>query len=277
MDTIHYIYRIVNLIDGKSYIGYTINPNRRWKAHKRLAASGGGFKLHAAMRCVGIENFEFSIIHETHDRTEALHELEPYYINLFDSKVNGYNSTTGGAGTIGWVPPPETRALWSEQRRGRKHTEEYKKAVSERVKLNPPMRSAESRAKLSETMKRLGIRPVMTPDVISKIRLANAGKAKHSEEHKRKLSEKLKANPLLANQESREKQKRNRKGKGCGERNGRAKFCRILDPNGNEIASGHLRTICDDNGFPFSTFLENSRKIGCMQRGVWKGWNVIPL
>lgn len=277
METVHYIYRIVNLIDGKSYIGYTINPSRRWKAHKRLAVSGGGFKLHFAMRRDGIEKFEFSVIHETHNRMEALHELEPYYINLYESKVDGYNSTTGGAGSIGWNPSTETRTLWSKQRKGRKHTEEYKKAVSERMRQNPPMRSTEARAKLSETMKRLGIRPIMTPDVISKIRLANTGKAKHSEEHKRKLSEKLKLNPLLANQESREKQKRNRKGKGCGERNGRAKFCRILDPNGNEIASGHLRAICVDNGFPFSTFLENSRKVESMQRGAWKGWNVIPL
>ena len=277
MKIVHYIYRIVNLLSNKSYIGYTINPERRWKAHIRLARSGRGFRLHYAMREDGIDNFLFSIIHETEDRMRALHELEPHYIELVDSKSNGYNSTTGGAGTIGWNPSEETRALWSEQRKGRKHTEEYKRKVSERMKRNPPTHNPETRAKLSKTMKIRGIRPLSTPDTILKIKLANTGKVKHSDEHKAKLSERLKNKPLLSCPKALEKQKQNRKGKGCGERNGRAKFCAVIDPFGNEVASGHLRTICERNGFPFSSFLENSRKDEAMQRGAWKGWNVITL
>ncbi len=31
------IYKITNILDGKTYIGQTNNPKRRWKYHKNLA------------------------------------------------------------------------------------------------------------------------------------------------------------------------------------------------------------------------------------------------
>ena len=112
---IHYIYRIVNNKNNKSYIGYTINPKGRWSTHKYIARTGKGYLLHDAIRHDGIENFEFNILFESEDRTLTLTKMEKYYIEQFDSKANGYNSTIGGAGTLGWVPSAKTRELWSNQ------------------------------------------------------------------------------------------------------------------------------------------------------------------
>ena len=268
---LHYIYRIVNTKNNKSYIGYTIDPDRRWKSHKKAALRGKGYALHAAMREYGIESFIFTVLYKSENRWETLTVKEQDFIEMYDSKNNGYNLTNGGAGALGWKPSPETRKLWSEQRTGRRHSEEYKKALSTRMKENPPMHNPEARKKLSDTLKRMGRRPPSSPEIIEKIRKANTGKPKHTHEHKLKMSERLKRKPLLSNPKALEKQKRNRKGKGTGARNGNASFCNIFNADGELFATGHLRTLCDTHQLPYNTFSENSRKEKSMQRGRWKG------
>ena len=91
------IYKITNLVNGKSYIGQSIDIHRRWYEHKRdskLSSVQATYPLYRAFQKYGIENFSFEILEET--TKEELNKKERYYIQLYDSYNNGYNQTLGG-------------------------------------------------------------------------------------------------------------------------------------------------------------------------------------
>ena len=87
------IYKITNTINGKIYIGQSINIKQRWKQH-RANASVRTEAIYLAFQKYGIENFTFEIIEEC--KEEELDEKEQYYIGFYDSYNNGYNMTKGG-------------------------------------------------------------------------------------------------------------------------------------------------------------------------------------
>lgn len=90
------IYKITNNINGKSYIGQSINILQRWKAHKNKFKTEE-YPLYRAMRKYGIENFSFEIIEECSEKD--LNEREIYWIKFFQSfGEKGYNLTRGGEG-----------------------------------------------------------------------------------------------------------------------------------------------------------------------------------
>lgn len=84
------IYKITNLLNGKIYIGQSINPENRWKQHQYSDSIIGN-----AIRKYGIENFSFEIIE---DNIENYNEREIFWINFYnsDNKKFGYNLTSGG-------------------------------------------------------------------------------------------------------------------------------------------------------------------------------------
>ena len=62
---IYKIYKISNTVDSKVYIGSTRGLLRkRWGQHKKDARDGRGFSLHAHIRAIGVENFNFELIKE---------------------------------------------------------------------------------------------------------------------------------------------------------------------------------------------------------------------
>jgi group I intron endonuclease len=114
------IYRAVNKINGKSYIGKTeksLDTRREW--HLASVKQHSKFAFHRALAKYGIESFEWHVI-DTADNLSELNSKEQKYIELYESfGPNGYNMTAGGEGQTGWVPSAETRELWSDQRKGR--------------------------------------------------------------------------------------------------------------------------------------------------------------
>jgi hypothetical protein len=92
------IYKITNLVNGKVYIGQSINIEKRWKTHKKDALWKDGlnyeYPLYRAIRKYGIKNFSFEIIEEC--AIDELNEREIFYIAKYDSYENGYNQTRGG-------------------------------------------------------------------------------------------------------------------------------------------------------------------------------------
>lgn len=95
------IYKIENLINGKVYIGQSVDINSRITTHKSNANNPKIGKAHdlyiyAAIRKHGIENFDFSIV-ELCDKSE-LNEKERYWIAYYKSnqKEHGYNLNDGG-------------------------------------------------------------------------------------------------------------------------------------------------------------------------------------
>ena len=92
------IYKITNLINGKCYIGQSINIEKRWKDHQIVATNpndnGYNYPLYKAIRKYGQENFSWEVIEECDQN--LLDEREVFWISYYDSYNNGYNQTLGG-------------------------------------------------------------------------------------------------------------------------------------------------------------------------------------
>ena len=92
-----YIYKIINDINDKVYVGKTdFSIEKRFKEHCKDAFRDRNEKrpLYAAMRKYGVEHFHIELIEET-DNPE---EREIYWIGYFDGYTHGYNATKGGDG-----------------------------------------------------------------------------------------------------------------------------------------------------------------------------------
>ena len=94
------IYKATNLINGKVYIGQTINTlEYRKNQHFREAKSKrrNTVYFHNALNKYGYENFKFEEIDSANTQQE-LDEKERYWIKYYDSinKNKGYNLDSGG-------------------------------------------------------------------------------------------------------------------------------------------------------------------------------------
>ncbi len=96
-----YMYR--NKINGKVYIGQTVNVYLRRRQHENPTGQDRTHQFdsdfHRDLREYGIENFEFSLLEEC--LPQELNEREVYWINKYKSTEIGYNVKKGGSG--GWV------------------------------------------------------------------------------------------------------------------------------------------------------------------------------
>ena len=89
-----YIYKIVNDINNKIYIGKTeFNIQKRFEEHIRDSQKEHKNRpLYNAMNKYGIQHFKIELIEECNN----LEEREKYWISFYDSYKNGYNATLGG-------------------------------------------------------------------------------------------------------------------------------------------------------------------------------------
>ena len=92
-----FIYKITNKINGKSYIGQTIqNVKERFYQHCATKCSQAvlNMVIHKAITKYGKSNFTIEVIEEV--ESANLNDRERYWIRYYDSYNNGYNSTEGG-------------------------------------------------------------------------------------------------------------------------------------------------------------------------------------
>lgn len=129
MDTISGIYKVVNKINNKIYIGKSKDLRTRLRAHHtepfNTNADMYNSLFYRAIRKYGIDNFEFEIIEYCSE--EDLNEREQYWIQYYNSYIGvpngyGYNMTIGGETNCfvkqydrDWI-----LALWNE---GKTHKE----------------------------------------------------------------------------------------------------------------------------------------------------------
>ena len=92
-----FIYKITNTINQKCYIGQTVKTlEKRFSQHKNNYTKPyfQQIVLYKAFKKYGIENFTFEEIEEVSN--ELLDEREKYWIKVYNSYYDGYNSTIRG-------------------------------------------------------------------------------------------------------------------------------------------------------------------------------------
>lgn len=94
MNKIFTIYKI-SFPNGKVYIGQTYHYHIRVREHLN-DMKHSDYKLYRAMRKYNINESNFSILEENVLNQIEADNKEIYYIKLYDSYNNGYNSTSGG-------------------------------------------------------------------------------------------------------------------------------------------------------------------------------------
>ena len=149
------IYLIRNLINGKGYVGQTLQSlSGRFRKHRFDARRGSPQAIHGAIRKYGIENFR--IVEIALCLEEFLNNLEIFCIQHFNTNADlghGYNLTAGGDGKRNCKPSEETRRKMSASHKARKrapHSAETKLSISRAHKGN--VLSAEHKRKIAKSL-----------------------------------------------------------------------------------------------------------------------------
>jgi group I intron endonuclease len=140
------IYMVTNKVNGKSYVGQTINSleQRKGEHVRRSSLNNDNLYFHNALRKYGADLFEWIVIDRC-DTIERLNELEIFYIGLYDTFDNGYNLTIGGNNAVGCKHTEKTKQLLSSIKKGKftgKDNSMYGKSLSK-----------ETRKKISDTFR----------------------------------------------------------------------------------------------------------------------------
>lgn len=145
------IYKIVNLVNGKIYVGQSINIQKRWYQHKSDYNKEGGCPiLYAAIRKYGIENFSFEVIEEC--SLELLDEREKHWISQMNTlNPNGYNIALGGTARGNTIYDYEVLAkaymeLGSSKKVAEKFNCDFKTVLNACHIMEVPMSSTKERA-----------------------------------------------------------------------------------------------------------------------------------
>lgn len=132
------VYKIVNKVNGKYYIGMTKQTLiKRFSQHKQNAKMGKNTYLYNAIRKYGNDNFEIELLLECSNKEECCN-LEIEYIS---KNKNGYNLAPGGEGGFVVQDIKSWKCKLKESRKdktpflGKTHSEEAKKKCSEASKL----------------------------------------------------------------------------------------------------------------------------------------------
>ena len=180
------IYLVSNKLNGKQYVGQTINPHLPI-GHGRILKSA--YKLH------GKDNFTYEPICTGITNRVSLNAIERFWISVTNTIVpNGYNIDLGGSKGSVWTDERKkavsiartgkklNRPLGSKSgAKGKKWSEENKLKLSEILKGRPCFtkgvpHSEETKAKMSASQKAHW----------AKVESPNKGR-KHSEETKAKM------------------------------------------------------------------------------------------
>lgn len=147
-----------NKINGKIYIGSSINVSSRWNEHRRTLNNNTHHNkyLQRSWEKYGKDSFNFSII-EIVDNTENLLAREQFYLDHFQCYLpaNGYNNSRTAGNCLGVKHSDETKKKMSESSKGFKHSEESRRKMSlaQKGKNKGRKCSDETKRKLSEVGK----------------------------------------------------------------------------------------------------------------------------
>jgi len=99
----YYLYKIINNLNGKIYIGVTSDPDKRKKQHLHYKRANPKTLIKRAVNKYGSNNFTFEVI--CSGSREYIYDLEVKAIELYESAKSGYNLKPGGVGGKGCSVP----------------------------------------------------------------------------------------------------------------------------------------------------------------------------
>ncbi len=170
----HYLYKIINTLSNKIYIGQSTEPKRRWKSHLRYSKKGSEAPqyIHRAMNKYGVENFIFEIIAtcKTQENTDF---IESILIKQYNSanKEFGYNLKAGG-----YASPH------SEETKEKLRQATFKQIAEKGHPGKGYKWTPEDTAKRLETLNKRDKAEIYTPEVRQRMSESQLG-YKQSEEH----------------------------------------------------------------------------------------------
>lgn len=154
------IYKITNKVNGKVYIGQSVDIYCRWCSHKNTMKNKNkkeyDYPLYRAFRKYGVINFNFEVIHICEE--SELNDLEIKYISQYnsctlDEEGYGYNQNHGGNNNIREIKlSDETKQKIANKLKqsmlgennpmyGKHHTKNTRKLISEARKNNETTRT----------------------------------------------------------------------------------------------------------------------------------------
>lgn len=147
------VYLRTNLINGKQYVGQTVDFKKRESAWKSIKWNYANQLLTDERNKYGLDNFKVEIIKEC-DNVD-LDYWEKYYIKKYNTEFpNGYNDNEGGK--LGFHHSEETKKKIGESGKGKHYdrvgielTEEHKRKISKAMKGKVPLTAVEKHAELS--------------------------------------------------------------------------------------------------------------------------------
>lgn len=196
------IYKIVNTINGKIYIGSAVNLKRRKYIHFLLLQKKEhcNIILQSAFDKYGIDSFSFEVLEFVDDKCQLI-QREQFYLNTYKpyKKKNGYNISPTAGSTLGvpskskGVPRSEaTKLKISIANIGRTNSKEsIAQCIATKILRGSGRHTEESKRKISQG--RIGVdNPFF-------------GK-KHSDESRKRIAENLTGskNPFFGKRHSKE-------------------------------------------------------------------------
>lgn len=195
------IYKIENIVNGKVYIGQSVDIEARWAVHKSTALKSQQ-PLYRAMRKYGLDNFVFSVLEET--APDILTEAEGRHMAEHRERGQLYNLAPAAGSTLGFRHSAESKEKMAASRRGIPLPDNVRAKLSEAQKASEATaahcremaaakrgvpHTAEHRARIGAKSRG---RP-MTEDAKAKLSAAHRGK-KMAQETKAKISASLVGN-----------------------------------------------------------------------------------
>lgn len=199
------IYQIRNTVDGKRYIGRTVDFTKRKQMHFWELGNNRHYNRHLqGAYNINPNAFVFEIIEEC--EIDKLNDREVYWIANYDTmdESKGYNLCEGGKTTTGYHFSEESKKKMSEKRKGvtysREVIEKRKRSLQEHMERDPEFAERVKQTRITSAKARGSSwnkgRPC--PEWLKKLNSERQKGRIITEEHKEKLRELYKGENSLS-------------------------------------------------------------------------------